>query len=74
MKTYIRNERFWHATRHALAMRAQLWSKGSEAAALIAIAQAENWEETFKEYAPEGKHISPEQCAAILIYRLLSLS
>jgi hypothetical protein len=70
--TYTRNQRFWYATRHAFAMRADLWSKGSEAAALLAIAQAENWEETFKEYAPAGKHISPEECAAVILYRLLS--
>jgi hypothetical protein len=72
MKTYTRNARFWEQTQIAFLHRAQLWAKGSEARALIEVAQSEDWLETFTEYAPASERVSPEECAAVIFYKLLS--
>jgi hypothetical protein len=71
MKTYVRNARFWFAVRHAFALRAQLWSKGGEARALLQIAQSEDWLDIFTDRAPASRYLSPEDVAQVLIYKLL---
>jgi len=72
VKTYTRNARFWEQTQIAFLHRAQLWAKGSEARALIEIAQSEQWPEIASEHAPASERISPEECAAVIFYKLLS--
>jgi hypothetical protein len=72
MKTYVRNARFWEEVHTAFLHRAHLWSKGSEGRALLTIAASEQWLEIFTEHAPAGPRVSPEECAAVILYRLLS--
>lgn len=71
IKIYERNEGFWEAVRTALVYRAQLWSRGSEGRALIEIARADGWQEVFQDHAPASAHLSPDDVAAVLIYRLM---
>jgi hypothetical protein len=72
MKIYQRNIRFWEQVHAAFLLRANLWSRGSEARALIEIAQSDDWLEIFTDRAPASRRLSPEDVAQILIYKLLS--
>jgi hypothetical protein len=71
MKRYERNARFWQAVRTAIVYRAELWSRGSEGRTLIEIARGDDWQEIFQDHAPASPRLSPDDVAAVLIYRLL---
>jgi hypothetical protein len=71
-KIHERNDGFWEAVRTALVYRAGLWSRGSEGRALIEIAQADDWQQVFKDYAPASPRLGPDDVAIVLIYRLMA--
>jgi hypothetical protein len=71
MKTYHRTARYWEEVRTHFIHRAEMWSRGSEGRTLLNIALADNWQETLMDYAPASEHLSPADCAAIIIRNIL---
>jgi hypothetical protein len=71
MKPYIRNPDYWHIVRNCVLTQAQIWSRGSEARALAEMALGEDWLQVLMDHAPAGQHISPGECALIIVKNFL---
>ena len=71
MKIYERDHHYWLMVRLHILQLGSAWTKGSEGQALMGVALSSDWQQILMDHAPASEHISPRDCAGVVIRNLL---